>query len=426
MTDQFLALTKLADRSFLDHEWEKEFATLYPIHFAKLKELGFIIDSSRDELSELRFENKKEAFSSRELFLMIYPTQDCNLKCWYCYESHVANSVMSEDVQKRIICNIKRQVELNTFDSLRVAFFGGEPMLNFKAVAYELAVNLKNIVSKAGKSFQTFFVTNATLIGSDEIDMLKEINPYFQITLDGNRAKHNSVRVRKDCIEPTYDSIINAIKGIIKQIYLPGNYSQPIITIRINYDNNTLATISELASDLGDIPRSAIMIHLERVWQTKHLVTDVQRKLLIETIQSLLSQGFYVSHGCFGNKRVSCPAEKMNYFIVNYDGSLFRCNGRTLTPETKEGYLGNIGEIVWNETIQSQRQGLATFENNRCLQCKMLPRCMGPCSQKLIEHKGFNSSICTIESMDISLNEYLLIEFEKRMTICGFERFTQS
>lgn len=100
-----------------------------------------------------------------------------------------------------------------------------------------------------------------------------------------------------------------------------------------------------------------------------------------------------------------------------------RCNGRTLLLNQKEGELSLDGDVVWDKTKQSERLGLATFENSNCLNCKMLPRCMGPCSQKLAEHKGFSKAICTMETMDITLKEYLLLEFEKRMSICGYENF---
>lgn len=422
-TDQFVAVSHQVDRIFNDIKWEDDLKSGYPSHFSKFKELGFIINSDRNQLSEIRFQNKQEAFNSRDHYMMVYPTQDCNLKCWYCYESHVSNSFMSKDVQDRIIRHTKKCLEDNIFDSLKVAFFGGEPMLGFEEIAYPLAKKLKKVVTDAGKSFQTFFVTNATLIGSKEIGMLRELNPYFQITLDGNRGKHNAVRIRKNDERPTYADIIEAIKGIVDGIFKTGDYKQPIVTVRINYDNNTLATLHELISDLQEIDRSAIMIHLERVWQTKNSVDDEQRMLLRKIILSLISQGFYVSHGCFGNKRVSCPAESVNYFIVNYDGNLFRCNGRTLIPELKEGELSQNGDFCWDIAKQSRRLGLATFENPYCLHCKMLPRCMEPCSQKLIEHNGFSDKICTKASLDIPLAEYLLLEFEKRISICGYERF---
>ena len=422
-SDEFIALSSKLDAIFSHLEWEQSLLTQYPKHFEKLKELGFIIDSDRNELSEIRFQNKQEAFNSRDLYIMIYPTQDCNLKCWYCYESHVPNSFMSDETQDRIVSHINKQINLNTFDSLKVAFFGGEPMLRFSQIAYPLASRLKDIVTRAGKSFQTFFVTNATLIGPEEIKLLKNINPYFQITLDGNRNKHNLVRKRKKSDEPTYDHIIKAIKGIVSEIYNTTDYKQPIITVRINYDNNTLTHLEELFIDLKDIDKNAILIHLERVWQTKNSVDDTHRTKLKDTVKNLTSQGFYVSHGSFGSKRISCAAESNNFFIVNYDGNIYRCNGRTLTPNTKEGILNESGDIIWDKAKQSARLGLATFENPNCLNCKMLPRCMGPCSQKLIEHGGFDKTICTLNSMDISLNEYLLDEFKKRMLLCGYERF---
>lgn len=424
-TDQFLAMSASVDNSFCAQNWKEVMEVDHPVHFAKLKELGFIIDKSRDELSEIRFQNKQEAFNSRNQLMMIYPTQDCNLKCWYCYESHVPDSFMSQEVQDRIVRHIEKRIEQNLFDSLRLSFFGGEPMLRFPTIAYPLAKRLKDIVTGAGKTFRTFFITNATLIGTKEIEMLRDINPYFQITIDGNRSKHNVVRTRKHTTEPTYDVIIEAVKGIVNGIYNP-EYKEPIVTLRINYDNNTLANLQEFITDLGDIDKSAVMIHLERVWRTIGSVDDRQRTLLKKTISYLTSQGFYVSHGIFGKKRISCPAESESYFIVNYDGSLYRCNGRTLLPETKEGVLSDDGDLIWDESIQASRLGLATFENPDCLGCKMLPRCMGPCSQKLSEHNGFSEGICSLRTMDIPLNEYLLMELEQRMTICGYEKLRLS
>lgn len=64
--------------------------------------------------------------------------------------------------------------------------------------------------------------------------------------------------------------------------------------------------------------------------------------------------------------------------------------------------------------IKAKRMGLATFENNRCLNCIMLPQCLGPCSQKLLEAGAVNDDICSLASLDISLEEYLTIDFEMK------------
>lgn len=415
--NEYVAMSHRADQVFTCPEWHTELKKEFPNHYEHLISKGFIIDDNRDELAEIRYQNKREAFSSRNLFMMVYPTQDCNLKCWYCYESHVSNSLMSEDVQQRILKMVENRIKNNTFDSLRLAFFGGEPLISSDIVALPLAHKIKELVEQSGKHFQSFFVTNATLLTADVIKQMKDLRPYFQITLDGSKDKHNTVRIRKRGAKETYDEIISAIKGIVSNIYSPEDYKEPIITVRINYDNNTLTHVSEIITDLGDIDRRAVYVHLERVWQTKDAVNDDQRKLLKDAILQFIGAGFYIGHGCFGDKRVSCPAESDSYLIVNYDGNLFRCNGRTLSEDTKEGTLDSNGIIAWDKTIQAKRVGLATFENPRCLNCRMLPRCMGPCSQKLMEHGAINDSICTIATLDVPLEEYLKLDFQMKFLL---------
>ncbi|MBD5309238.1 MAG: radical SAM protein [Bacteroides sp.] len=389
----------------------------FPYQFQHLVELGFIIDKNRDELDEIRFQNKVEAFAPNQLTLMVYPTQDCNLKCWYCYESHIPNTRMSADIQERVVKYVAKNIK--NYEKIILSFFGGEPLTDFASIAYPLSLKIKEIAQSHNKKFNTFFITNATLIDDDTVRFLKEINPYFQITLDGDRTKHNTVRIRKEGAKETYDDIICAIKKITRDIYNPETYTNPIITIRINYDNTTLKNISSLLTDLNDIDRKAIHFHLERVWQTRHLINSEQRILLNQTIRNLINLGFSVGHGSFSRKRVSCPAEVKSHMIVNYDGDLFRCNGRTLSKSTREGYLSQEGDPVWDPIIQAKRQGKATFENSECLDCVMLPQCMGPCSQKIIEQNGFNKKICNLNSIDVSLKDYLKGELELRLLVRG-------
>lgn len=390
--------------------FEKE----YPKHYEGLVEYGFIIEDSKDELERIRLRNKETAFASRELYIMVYPTQDCNLKCWYCYESHVKDTIMSEEVMNRIFKLVERKLESNEFDSLQLGFFGGEPLTNFEKVAYPLAKTIKEMVEGKNKHFHSFFVTNGSLITPQMIPLFKEINPYFQITLDGNKERHNKVRIWKKDDGPTYDTIISAVKMITTEIFDKEQYDIPILTLRINYDNQTLKQIEDVLADIKDIDRRSISVHFERVWQTKHLVDKEQQELLRNTLKAFIGSGFYINQGCFGIKNTSCPAETTSFIIVNYNGLLYRCNGRTLTPETKEGELLEDGTIALDPNIKAKRMGLATFENPRCLNCIMLPQCLGPCSQKLMEDGEINDEICSLASLDISLEEYLTIDFEMK------------
>lgn len=136
----------------------------YPNCYQRMRDAGFLIADDFDELASIRLRNKIECFASRAFQLMVFPTQDCNLKCWYCYETHKKNTKMSPDVMERIYLYVKKQLANNSFDSFQLSFFGGEPMLYFNEVVYPLASRVKELIESAGKQFVSFFVTNASLI----------------------------------------------------------------------------------------------------------------------------------------------------------------------------------------------------------------------------------------------------------------------
>ena len=54
----------------------------------------------------------------------------------------------------------------------------------------------------------------------------------------------------------------------------------------------------------------------------------------------------------------------------------------------EDGRLLKNGVIEWNRQLLSKRLGRATFENEYCLDCDLLPACYGPCSQKMMEFGG--------------------------------------
>ncbi len=389
---------------------ESEFRNIYPKQHTAFIEGGFLISEDRNELDEIRLRHKIEAFTpSRNFNLMIFPTQDCNLKCWYCYETHVENSRMKEDIQENIIKFVEQKIKMNNLDSFHLSFFGGEPLLDFDKIAYPLSVKIKDICEKHNIKFTTFFVTNATLINEDNIYRIKSINPSFQITLDGYKPKHDKVRIQKNGISGSYDKIIKALHLI--SLNISDEYIKPnrLATIRINYDNNTLRNIDNLVEDLKSLDKSKFVIHFERVWQTVDNVDEEQKKLLLHSMRKFIKAGFDVNTGNFKKSNVSCPAEKLDFLIINYDGYIYKCNGRDLQKGKHEGILSPNGNVEWNSGALSKRLGKTTFENPMCLKCKILPLCMGPCSQKCIEKEWKDlHEVCSLKSLGLSLDEYLI------------------
>ena len=170
----------------------------------------FIISNEIDEISILKFRNRKEIFLNNVYKLTINPTTDCNFKCWYCYEKHT-KCKMSNKVITNIIKHIDFLSLNHRISGLNLSWFGGEPLLYFEEIVYPLSVELKKIMMKNNMlTFTNSITTNGYLINENVIEKLDEINLWhFQITLDGNENNHNKNRNVNG--KPTFMKIIENI-----------------------------------------------------------------------------------------------------------------------------------------------------------------------------------------------------------------------
>lgn len=160
-------------------------------------------------------------------------TWQCNLNCVYCFEKHKEkNKVMSLDTAKRIITKEFKDFELaGNKGSLKVDFFGGEPLLNF-----ELIKDLSEWIWK--QNFPINYVlsvtTNGTLLNDEMKAWFTLHKEHFRLILsvDGTeemqRANRgcNSKQLPIDYVRETWpdlylkstmskDSLKNFAEGVI-------------------------------------------------------------------------------------------------------------------------------------------------------------------------------------------------------------------
>lgn len=371
--------------------------------FHSLIENGFLIDDSFDELKSLRFESEFYRFTDRTYHLTILPTLDCNLRCWYCFEQHAEGSRLSQDIIERILRHTDYMISENNIDTISLDWFGGEPLMYFEEDVYPIAIHIKRLMEEKNKKFSTFFTTNSVTIIDKWIPQLAEINASFQITLDGYREKHNTVRFSKKN-EGTYDQIISTIHKLVEQI------DNAFINVRINFDNETLDHIEEVISDLNDIDRRKVRVHLERVWQTDVNRSSYSQKI-INVINLLILNGFDVSYTNFRRKHYSCMTDCYHRAAISYDGKVYKCIGRNFTDEMVDGHLTSEGIIEWDNNKLAKRLGKATYEHEMCLKCKFLSICMGPCSQKNLERSANIKSVCALRGLEMTMDNYIRYKF---------------
>lgn len=129
-------------------------------------EKGFVINEDIDEDKQL--ENKFLAILEEDLYhIMILPTYQCNLRCWYCTQDH-NNLWMSEELANHIKNLIKKRIFNQTIKRIRLSWFGGEPTLCYNHIV-DITSFTKNLAQECNKTFSCDMTTNGTLLTKDRI-----------------------------------------------------------------------------------------------------------------------------------------------------------------------------------------------------------------------------------------------------------------
>lgn len=367
----------------------------------------FIIEDDVDEFSITEYQKLQKKYDSSLYHIVINTTLDCNLKCWYCYESKIKDSILKEDIIESIKKNIIQKFESSPYKELKISFFGGEPFLNFKGIQAVLDFS-QEFTKKHKINLIADFTTNATLITREQLLYLSNFKCCFQITLDGYKEKHNTVRFFKENRIGTYDDIIHNIHRI--HDFIPQSYTW----IRINFDNQTLNHFSDILKDIEDLSKKNTFLILRRIWQLPK--DSVGKDKLLDSLQNALNAGFFIDYYALSRNEL-CFAERENQVLFNYDGRVFKCSTiECFDEEHSYGTLQADGNINWN--INALAQKSKYFSGEECRNCKLYPACWGRCSQKKFNNKAFE---CYLETTNLTMDEFVMYNYKlKNLWISNF------
>ena len=340
---------------------------------------GFIVTDENDEQKKYLSSVQERKFSKDVYHIIVNPTMDCNLKCWYCYESHIEKSHMTSEMVAAIILHIKEKITKEPFKKLILSFFGGEPLLQ-KNIVFSLIESIYELSKTHGFYLATSFTTNGTLIDKDFVAKLSPYEPSFQITLDGWQNIHDKVRKYKVNGNGTYSQILSAIK-LIQQ-----DSPKSEILVRINVSNRTLDSLTNIANELAEIKQNNnLKIMVSKVWQVN--AEKLDEKKILDFVLQCQTNKIQCSYLATSKYTYGCYADNYNQVVINYDGNIYKCTARTFSSENSYGLITSEGQLEWNEMKLQDRLNLEL--PYRCQICNFLPACPKPCSQKLLE-KGEN------------------------------------
>lgn len=391
-TDSFCKLIDVDADSINDNSIQEKLSETQVI---KLKEKGIIIDDLLDENALLN-ETVLKAVSPSGLTIFINPTESCNFRCKYCYETH-NSGLMKPETQDEIIRAVRDNI--HQYTALHVSWFGGEPLIYMDCIEY-LTNEFKKICKFNRRPYSASITTNGYLLNPDMFNKLLDLNiKNYQITLDGAEKTHDAYRVLCGGL-PTYHRIFSniiKIKNLKRKDF--------VINIRANLTKDIKMYVTEFMMSIDRLCRNdpRIVVSIKKVgnWLSKSeesildsLITDKKFLCYIYDCFAESNYAINLNTGFLNPGGFVCYAAKRNNYFIPSDGSLHKC---TVNFEDKESVVGEIkeGRIYHNEhyySMISNRKKCKSFGN-----CFAAPLCCGdPCPLK----KQYNN--CTIINTELS------------------------
>lgn len=360
---------------------------VHPSLFQNLLDNQYIIDESVDEVENLIKEKEKELSSGETFKIILNPTMDCNLRCWYCYETHEPKSSMSKVQMDKVRLLIKNKVQEDRLMHLAISFFGGEPLLKFRSTILPLISYSKDLCEKTNKKLSIGFTTNAVLLTSQIVDYLSmlEIEVNLQVPFDGDKIEHNKIKKFSNG-KGSFDIVFNNVKYAIEKGLK--------VNIRCNYNSENLASFKMLVSDfISSLKnyRDNFKFSFQPIWQSDNDLNHT-RSILLE-LKQILESNNCLSDGIYQSAINSiCYADSPDSVVINYNGDVYKCSAQDFIPELREGVLDLDGNITYNERYSDRMH--SRFYHEACYDCRILPFCH-ICSQKKITQ--FLQSTCPIK-----------------------------
>ena len=342
------------------------------------------VDLFKDDINR-RYE---ETFNNkRVLSITLLPTEQCNFRCIYCYESFSHGKMKKRTIEQ--ICNLIKTL-LPHYQILEINWFGGEPLLALDVIE-KLMTEISFICRQLRKPYYSCMTTNGYLLS---VDVLKKLLTWhvvlFQITLDGSKEIHNKQRPLKDGRE-TYDVICNNLLKIKENI----KTSTVKFIIRVNVSDDMKASdINYMDSLLCDDSRFAL--NVQRIFKGgDYRETSYDNYLgVLQSLKNNRIESITADH-------TVCYAAKNNSITIRANGDICKC---TVNFKDPNNYYRNINDLdIASFSIDSFQYCNSHHEKNVCEECSIYLLCYGkgcPARKKQLCGEQYKKYKLLIESLE--------------------------
>ncbi len=295
------------------------------------------------------------ALAPDHLALILLPTEKCNLRCSYCYETFEHGRMSDETIQA-----VKNLIDLRLpkLSYLTLGWFGGEPLVASDILLDIAGYALRRCTETGVQYIGGEITSNAALLTRELLDKLAKVEQKkFQISLDGWREGHDRTR-RNGAGAGTFDTVWGALKML-----RDSPYPDLDVTLRIHMTPDNRESIRELArhvkAEFGADPRFAIYLKaIENLGgpQSESIASleRAERTAIVADMAALLSGMRGVPDATAPQDKAPkvCYAAKPNNLIIRANGRVAKCTVAFEDPKN------DIGQLRADGTLQIDNQKL--------------------------------------------------------------------
>lgn len=326
--------------------------------------------------------------SGRALNITLCVTENCNLRCKYCYETGKnSENRMTVDTAKKVVDYVLSNYQ-NDLDSVVWDFIGGEPLLEIDMIDVVCDYIKSQMYLNNHQWFNSYrfsFSTNGILYSTPKVqNFIKKNRDHISIgiSVDGNKTKHDLQRIKPDG-SGSYDDVVKNVPLWIEQF--------PNASTKATFSHDDLPHLKDSIISLWElgIKMVAANVVFEDVWEEgDDEIFETQLKELGDYIlDNQLWEDYSVR---FFDPSIGFPLEaeslKRNFcgsgskYMLSFDtkGKMFPCiRFMDFSLNTKKGIV--IGDIENGiETDKLRPFKALTLENqspDECISCEVASGC---------------------------------------------------
>lgn len=276
---------------------------------------------------------------NRRLHLILLPTEKCNFRCTYCYESFDSGVMSSETVAgiKNLLTH-----RANDLTHLEIGWFGGEPLLARKVIE-DIGQHAKTLSIRRGFSYTSSMATNGYLLDESVAQSMAEsgINAY-QISIDGSEHIHNKTRV-----DALGRETFTRIMSNLRQLKSTAINFEVALRLHVSANStNDMPVLAELLShEFSEDGR--FRIYLKHVENLGGPGSTCAASLKADMDLSRLEQ-LFPSHMLLHKHRSSpsiCYAAAGNSLVIRATGEICKCTVSLNDPDNIIGKISKDGKV---------------------------------------------------------------------------------